>query len=585
MESAPPLLALRFDGLGHALDPERDYLIGNADHCDLRIAEAEPEHIRISVTSERVTFEDLSETAGVLHNEEKVLSGQLRPGDRLGIAGELIVVIADDGSTAVVPTPQLRQAAQRRRVHKVRVTAAALRFQDVTFSQQMATELRRAPWLLISLMLHVLLLLTLFWITPVQPVGGQSMATTSFNITTSTPSSDLPPTPPQIVSEPEYDELPLDPELQIEEQTALIAEGPSPENQQPIENPVLMTRNRVRNRGVDGDYTKSERGTSFGSFKKQVQELQESGLEIVFVFDSTGSMNRTILDTKSTIMQMLEVLRTLVPSARVGLVTFRDRGSSEEYLVQQVPLDIDYWRATNFVQFIVAEGGGDLPEDVRAGLTSAFKQDWRRSARRVVVLAGDAPAHKNDFKQLLSEVKRFALNHRSFVHTLITSPKNANDETRSHFEQIAKAGHGTCEPIENHERILQRVLTLAFGAQYENDLERVIAEVGEARSRVDVRSLHLVRQGGSKLRQALYEQPVPPKLWNALVKRPQRATVNILLDLLADKQTPSHTRNACAAAVQHIFGLSMPPIDTLANEAPPRHRIGRLRMLANKLPN
>jgi hypothetical protein len=585
VEPGTPLLALRFGDLGHALDPERDYLIGNADHCDLRIAEAESVHIRISVSSERVTFEDLSEKAGVLHNEEKVNFGVLQPGDRLGIAGELIVVMVDDGATTVVPIPKLRQAAQERRAKKVRVTAAALRRIDETFSQQMATELRRAPWLLVSLMLHLLLLLFLFWIAPAQEVGSQSMATLSLDVTAGSPRSENPPTPPQIVSEPEFGELSYDPELQVEEKAALTTEGPSPENQQPIENPVLMTRQRANSRGAGGDFTKAEEGTSFGNFKKQVKDLQESGLEIVFVFDSTGSMTRTILDTKSTIMQMLDVLRTLVPGARVGLVTYRDRGEREDYLVRQVPLDIDYWRATNFVQFIEAKGGGDLREDVRAGLNSAFKQDWRSSARRVVVLAGDAPAHTKDFQKLLSEVKRFTLNRRSFVHTLITSPEQASDATRSHFNKIAKAGHGTCESIENHDRILQRVLALAFGTQYENDLERVIAQVDKARSRVDVKSLHLVRQGGRELRQALYQQPVPPKLWNALVKRPQRATVNMLLDLLADKRTPSHTRNACAAAVQHIFELPMPPIDTQANEAPPSHRIGRLRKLAEKFPN
>lgn len=585
MEPAPPLLTLRFGDLGHALDPERDYLIGNADHCDLRIAEAESVHVRISVSAERVTFEDLSEIAGVLHNEEKVSSGVLQPGDRLGIAGELIVVMADDGTATVVPIPELRQAAQERRVKKVRLTAVALRRPDETFLQQVATELRHAPWLLVSLMLHLLLLLFLFWIAPAHEVGRQSIATVGLHVTAGSPTSDYPPAPPQIVSEPESGELSYDPELQVEENAALTTKGPSPENQQPIENPVLMTRKRARNSGVDGDFVKNEKGTSFGSFKKQVKDLQESGLEIVFVFDSTGSMTRTILDTKSTIMQMLEVLRTLVPGARVGLVTYRDRGEREDYLVRQVPLDIDYWRATNFVQFIEAKGGGDLREDVRAGLNSAFKQDWRPSARRVVVLAGDAPAHANDFNKLLSEVKRFAFNRRSFVHTLITSPERASDATRSHFEKIAKAGRGTCEPIKNHDRILQRVLALAFGTQYENDLERVIAHVDKERSRVDVKSLHLVRQGGRELRQALYEQPVPPTLWNALVKRPQRATINMLLDLLADKRAPSHTRNACAAAVQHIFELSMPPIDTQANEAPPSHRIGRLRKLAEKFPN
>ena len=583
MEPGSPLLALRFGELGHALDPDRDYFLGNADDCDLRIAGAEPFHIRISVTAEKVTFEDLSEMAGILHNEEKVRSGELQPGDRLGIAGELIVVMADDGNALVVPIPELRQAAKECRVKKVRLTAAGTRRQNKSFAQQMSTELRRAPWLMVSLMLHLLLMLFLFWITQAQEIDEQSLATLSFGLAVNAPEGDRAPAPPQVASEPESDELPDDPELLFDEKPVLITERPSPEKKQLTENPILVTRKQARNSG--GDVIKDEIGIGSGSFKAQVKALQETGLEIVFVFDSTGSMTRTILDTKATIIQMLDVLRTLVPDARIGLVTYRDRGPREDYHVRQVPLDIDYWRATNFVQFIVAEGGGDLREDVRAGLNSAFKQNWRRSARRVVVLAGDAPAHTNDFKELLAEVKRFTLNRRSFVHTLITSPDRASAATRDHFEKIAKAGRGTCEPIENHDRILQRVLALAFGTQFENDLERVIAQVDKERSRIDVKSLHLVRHGGRELRQALRERPVPTTLWNALVKRPQRATVNMLLDLLADERTPSHTRNASAAALQHILELPMPPIDTQANEAPSSHRIGRLRKLAEQFPN
>ncbi|MFT4514276.1 MAG: hypothetical protein ACI91B_002985 [Planctomycetota bacterium] len=585
VEPGSPLLALRLGDLGHALDPERDYLLGNADDCDLRVAGAEPIHIRISVTAEGVTFEDLSETAGVLHNEEKVASGKLYPGDRLGIAGELIVVVVDDGTAAVVPIPELRQAASERRVKKVRLAAAALRRHDQTFAQQMATELRRAPWMMISLMLHLLLMLFMYWLTPEETIGGTSLATINIDVTAAAPKGDGPPAPPQVVSEPESDELPEDPELFAEEKPVPITEGPSPDKKQLTENPILASRKRPRNSGGGGDTIKDENGIGSGSFKKQVKELQESGLEIVFVFDSTGSMTPTILDTKSTIMQMLDVLRTLVPDARIGLVTYRDRGRREEYLVRQVPLDIDYWRATNFVQFIVAEGGGDRAEDVRAGLKSAFKQDWRRRARRVVVLAGDAPAHDDDFDKMLSEVRRFTMNRRSFVHTLITNPERAGDDTRSQFEKIAKAGRGTCEPIKNHDRILQRVLTLAFGTQYGSDVQRVIGQIDKERARIDVKSLHLARQGGRELRQALRDRPVPATLINALVNRPRRGVAITLLDLLADSRTPSHTRHAVAAALQRIFELPVPPIDTESNDPPSSHRIARLRVLAMQLPD
>jgi len=585
VDPGSPLLALRLGGLSHALEPGRDYLLGSAEDCDLRIADAESVHARLMVTNEGVSAFDLSSQSGLLHNEEKANSAELRPGDRLSIAGEVIVVMADDGTAALVPIPAMRNAATARRIVKIRAAAAALRRTDgSTFSQLMAAELRRAPWMMISLMLHFLLLLLFWWLTPTKEIGGESLARLGIDVAAGAPAGQGLPAPPSVVSEPELNDVHEDPELLVEEQVVATADGPKPEQRQPVENPTLSKRTRPSTRGGGGNLVRDEKDFGSGSFKKQVAALQESGLEIVFVFDSTGSMTRTILDTKSTIVEMLDVLRTLVPDARIGLVTYRDRGRGEEYLVREVPLDLDYWRATNFVQFVSAEGGGDRAEDVRAGLNSAFRQHWRTTARRVVVLAGDAPAHPEDLNKLLQEVRTFTTNGRSFVHTLITSPDRAGDDTKEHFTLIAEAGHGTCEPIENRDRILQRVLTLAFGAQFEEDLKAVISQVDRERERVDVKSLHLVREGGLALRQALRERPVPTTLWNALVKRPRRATAAALLDMLAATSTPSHTRHAAAAALQKIFELPVPPIDTETNDPPSAHRMERLRALAQQLP-
>lgn len=249
-----------------------------------------------------------------------------------------------------------------------------------------------------------------------------------------------------------------------------------------------------------------------------------------------------------------------------------------------MPLDLDYWRASNFVQFVVAEGGGDRAEDVRAGLNAAFAQRWRPAARRVIVLAGDAPAHQRDMEKILHEVRKFAKNRRSFVHTLITSPERAGDDTRRQFTKIAKAGRGACEPIANRDRVLQRVLTLAFGSQYDQDLQQVIESVSKERTHVDVASLYLVRKGGTDLINALRQRPVPTVLWNALVRRPRQHVANTLLDLLGDARTPSHTRHACAAALQRIFKLAVPPIDPGSNDPPSQHYVARLRSLAKLLP-
>ena len=588
MEPGSPLLALRLGGAAHALEPGRDYVIGSADDCDLRVEGAAARHCRLLVGPDGVRVVDLDTEAGTRHQGERIASKLLQAGDTFSFADQDATVIVDDGSALFVPIPSMRQAAVARRIEKVRVAAAALRHDDETLQERLAHELRRAPWLFLSLALHLLLLLLVWVMVPDGPPRGRGVARLSIDVAAGAPSGDASVAPPEVVVEPDEQEYMEDPEPPAPEDSepAPVFEGPLPSAQdRPVENFTLAKRERTSSAGSGGNTVKDEGDIGTGSFRDTVAELQESGLEIVFVFDSTGSMTRTILDTKSTIVLMLDVLRALVPGARIGLVTYRDHGRNEEYLVRQVPLELDHWRASNFVQFVVAEGGGDTPEAVRAGLKKAFAQKWQRTARRVVVLAGDAPPHGDDYKELLKDVRKFVRGGRSYVHTLITTPDRAGDITRRTFAEIAEAGRGVCEPIENRDRVLQKVLTLAFGREYAQDLDQVIAHVQQERDRVDVQALHLVRTGGRALRDALRQRPIENTLWNALVRRPRRATAELLLDMLDEKRTPVHTRHACAAALQRLLDLPVPPIDPVHDEPPSPRRIKRLRQLAGQLPD
>lgn len=592
MEPASPLLALRLAGQDHALEPNRDYLLGTAADCDLRLpAAAAPHHARLLVSDRGVELVDLGSAEGTRHNGVRIARTQLATGDVLhfGPGDVPAIVVRDEGTAALVPVPAMRQAAHDRRQSGVRRAAMALRRQgEETFQELMAHELRRAPWLALSLAFHLVLLSLLWILLPVHRVSGDAPATVNIDFRGEPPNPlDGPATPPDVAIEPSE---PVFAPTSTPEPPAPTLDAPAPDRDgsepQPKmlrENAPIGVRHAPTQTAVRGGRAEAAIGAGSGGFQKTVGELRKSGLEIVFVFDSTGSMTTTIRDTKTTIAQMLAVLRVLVPDARIGLVTYRDRGSSEQYLVRQVPLGHDFWRASNFVQFITAEGGGDLPEDVRAGMRAAFQQDWRRGARRVIVLAGDAPPHPEDLARLLAEVRSFTQDGRSFVHTLVASPDLAGRDAHETFADIARAGKGLCQGLDARDRVLQRVLTLAFGREFDQDLALVERAVKAEAERIDVRALDLARRGGPELAAALRENPVPQALWNALVRRPRRAVVEQLVDLLGDADTREPTRQAIAAALQRIFDLALPPIDPFGETSPTPYQLAQLRGLAARL--
>jgi hypothetical protein len=593
VDPASPLLALRLAGQDHALEPGRDYVLGSSTSCDLRLPiAAAPHHARLTVTSDGVTLVDLGTPGGTTHNfirvgEEVVV---LQPGDVVGFGDGIAeaIVVRDDGMAAIVPLPADRAAAAMRRVA---VASSAQQFQrrvdEGSFQNLIAQELRRAPWLALSALLHVAILLFFWLMSPRHTISGDARATVNIDFAGELPATVTgPPQPPEVLVEP-TDPSPLasteQPPAPKEAADVPEAEGPTPRAEMPRENAKLGPR-RAPSASSESHGTANDlAGSGSGGFQRTVSELRKSGLEIVFVFDSTGSMARTIDDTKATIAQMLGVLRALVPDARIGLVTYRDHGAREEYVTRQVPLGVDFWRATNFVQFVSAAGGGDRPEDVRSGLRTAFEQPWHAAARRVVVLAGDAPPHAEDISRLLGEVRSFTSNGRSFVHTLVTTPDRAGSDTHDTFGQIATAGRGTCQRLEANHRVLQEVLTLAFGREFDQDLAGVIAAVDHELKRVDVQALDLARRGGPELTKALRQNPVPMPLWNALVRRPRRAVVEQLVDVLAASETNMTTRQAVAAALQRILELPLPPIDPVDPEPPSSAEINRLRKHAKQL--
>src|SRR5205814_4314033 len=144
-------------------------------------------------------------------------------------------------------------------------------------------------------------------------------------------------------------------------------------------------------------------GTSFGRY---VGSLRKVGLDVAIVVDSTGSMQNVIDDLKRRMDELAATLQRLVPTARVGAVAYRDRDEakgttgpreSEDFVVRWTDLTFNVKKVPAFSNGLVAEGGGDWPEAVRAGLETAMRQmKWRADAKRVIIIVGGSPPHAED---------------------------------------------------------------------------------------------------------------------------------------------------------------------------------------------
>ena len=129
----------------------------------------------------------------------------------------------------------------------------------------------------------------------------------------------------------------------------------------------------------------------------QANASKLSDVDVVFVFDATGSMGDELrylqAEMKDVIARATEATGGL--SIRTGAVVYRDH--TDEYVTRISRLTKDIKATQNFIDKQVANGGGDYPEAVPEALMAALNSSgWNEEARaRIAFLVLDAPCHQD----------------------------------------------------------------------------------------------------------------------------------------------------------------------------------------------
>ena len=172
-------------------------------------------------------------------------------------------------------------------------------------------------------------------------------------------------------------------------------------------------------------------------------EAGSARLEMVFVIDTTGSMNGLLDAAKQRIWGIVnDVIREQHSSVRIGLVAYRDRG--DEYVTQILPPTEDLDKVYMTLMDYRAAGGGDGPEDVRTALAeSVYKIPWSEAGSgvsRIIFLVGDAPPH-DDYHDV-ADTLTTAANAAQKGIIVNTIQCGSAGLTESAWKAIAARGHG-----------------------------------------------------------------------------------------------------------------------------------------------
>ena len=217
-----------------------------------------------------------------------------------------------------------------------------------------------------------------------------------------------------------------------------------------------------------------------GSFARDIQGVRKMGLDVVFVFDATSSMAEFLRQVKIKIANLVMSFKTLVPTTRIGVVAYRDRG--EDFVTKAYPLTHKTQQLQQFLQGIDPVGGGDWEEAMDEGVRIAVNEfNWDTGSKKIILIIGDAPPHKQDMQKTIDMITKFRTQMGGMVATLDTSVQSnqpsAPGVSRSvlpQFRQLAEAGGGESARMVDEEKVIKQMVVLAFGAKWESYLDEFL---------------------------------------------------------------------------------------------------------------
>lgn len=157
------------------------------------------------------------------------------------------------------------------------------------------------------------------------------------------------------------------------------------------------------------DSQKQENGEKVGE-KKIISEILDDinniskvdiNVDLCFVLDCTGSMGSYIAAAKDCIQQVVEHMERTNPNIKlwIGFCGYRDHCDSNRLQIFDfTDSHLEFKRY--LTDEVIADGGGDAPEDVLGGLDAAINNlSWRHSTR-ILFHLGDCPPHGRRFSRL-----------------------------------------------------------------------------------------------------------------------------------------------------------------------------------------
>jgi hypothetical protein len=169
--------------------------------------------------------------------------------------------------------------------------------------------------------------------------------------------------------------------------------------------PAPIVNTQKVSKEVEKQQEKIEKTASsiVAEMSKYIEKAKEqTRLDLLFIMDITNSMDFYLNQVKQYILKMIEDIQIECAGSEInlgfiGYRDFNDLDFGDEYI--DLEFTTDYESIRKRIEYVTAQGGGDIPEDLCGALELGKNKKWSGNTR-FAILVTDSPCHGNKYHNL-----------------------------------------------------------------------------------------------------------------------------------------------------------------------------------------
>jgi len=159
-----------------------------------------------------------------------------------------------------------------------------------------------------------------------------------------------------------------------------------------------------------------------------------TGLDIMFVIDTTGSMGDELDYIKTELKSIINAIPSnyLATAPNIGLTFYRDKG--DDYVVRANGFNNDISSVQSTLNNETHDGGGDYPEAMDQALHEAIDANWQQDSHKILFLIADAPPHDDKMRATWNAAEQARAKN---IHIVPVAASGVGDEAEYLMRSIA----------------------------------------------------------------------------------------------------------------------------------------------------